>query len=342
MNTQKNVLISQLTTMRLGGLARYLIEIKSESDLIPAYDFVDENNLPTYILGGGSNVIGRDQTFEGAIILNRLLGIEEVRKTGDELILRVATGVDLDALVDYAVDRSWYGIEALAMIPGTVGGAIMQNAGAYGQEMAQVLEGVDAFNIEARQHVHISADKLEMGYRHSIFNCRAGRGVKGKYFITAAHLRLHKQEIQGQLYGSLQDYLTTNGVEDRRAETIRDAVNDIRASKLPDSATTASSGSFFKNITVNPRDMDALHQRFPGIPIFEVGSRWEVPSGWLIEQVGLKGQLLHGMRVSDKAALILINESAESYESLAKARAEIAAAVKEKFGFELEQEPEEI
>ena len=342
MNIKENVSISQLTTMRLGGVARYLIEIENEADLKRAYDFVRENNLVTYILGDGSNVIGRDAGFDGAVLLNGLKGIEVVSENKDEITLRVASGEELDALVDFAVARGWYGVEALAAIPGTVGGAVMQNAGAYGQEMSQVLLGVDVYDIETGEFVHIAVDDMDLCYRRSIFNSAGPNSAKGKYFIVAALVRLHKQEIQGELYGSLQAYLIEHGIEGRQAKTICDAVTDIRAQKLPDPETTASSGSFFKNITIDEVDIEALRTKYPGIPIFLIGNCWEIASGWLIEQVGLKGKLLHGMRVSDKAALILINESAGSYDNLCKARAEIAAAVKEKFGFELEQEPEEI
>ena len=342
MNIKENVSISQLTTMRLGGTARYLIEIENEADLKRAYQFVRENNLPSYILGDGSNVIGRDTGFTGAVLLNRLKGIEIISENKDETTLRVASGEELDALVDFAVAKNWHGVEALAAIPGTVGGAVMQNAGAYGQEMSQVLLGVDAYDIEAEEHVHIPTADLELCYRHSIFNSAGPNSAKGKYFIVAALVRLHTQEIQGELYGSLQAYLTEQGINDRQAKTIRDAVTDIRTQKLPDPKTTASSGSFFKNITVDEADIEPLRKKYPGIPIFLIGNCWEIASGWLIEQAGLKGKLLHGMRVSDKAALILINESAGSYEDLCKARTEIAAAVKEHFGFELEQEPEEI
>jgi len=328
--------------MRLGGTARYLIEIESEADLKPAYDFVREKNLPTYILGGGSNVIGHDAGFDGVVLHNHLKGISIASEAPDQLDVRVASGEDLDDLVEYAVSRDWYGAEALTAIPGTIGGAIMQNAGAYGQEMSQILLGVDAFDIDTAEFIHIPVEDMALCYRSSIFNSDGPGSAKGKYFIVAALLRLHRHQIEGELYGSLQEYLTNHGIEDRRAATIRDAVNDIRTNKLPDSAKTASSGSFFKNIVINKADIEPLREKYPGIPIFLVGNNWEIASGWLIEQAGLKGKLLHGMRVSDKAALILINESADSYDNLCKARAEIAAAVKEKFGFDLEQEPEEI
>jgi len=339
---QENIAIAQLTTMRLGGAARYLIQIDNATDLSDAYAFARDKDIPTYILGDGSNVICSDKGFSGAVLLNRLKGIEVLCETPSRITLRVATGEQLDDLAAYAVAGNWCGVEALTEIPGTVGGAVMQNAGAYGQEISQVLLGVDAYDIKQGEFVHIPVDDMDLCYRHSIFNSDGPSSARGKYFLTAAHIHLHREEIQGELYGSLQAYLSEHEIDGRSAKTIRDAVKAIRISKLPDSATMASSGSFFKNITVDESELKDLRMRFPGIPIFLIGNRWEIPSGWLIEQAGLKGKLLHGMRVSEKAALILINESADTYENLSKARTEIAAAVKDKFGFELEQEPEEM
>jgi len=342
MKITENVLISQLTTMRMGGTARYLIELETEDDMKRAYDFVRKQGLQTYILGGGSNVIGHDNSFDGAVLLNKLQGIEVLSQDDDQITLRVATGEELNALVEYAVSDGWHGVEALAIVPGTVGGAVMQNAGAYGQEMSQVLTGVDAYDIEAGIFAYIPVEDMQLSYRHSIFNSSKPDSAKGRYFITAAHVTLNRSPIQGELYGSLQDHLTQHGITDRKAATIRDAVYDIRSQKLPDVHKEASSGSFFKNITITEADIEPLREKWPGIPIFLIGGEWEIASGWLIEQTGLKGRLLHGMRVSDKAALILINESAQGYDDLCAARTEIIAAVKEKFGFDLEQEPEEI
>jgi UDP-N-acetylmuramate dehydrogenase len=214
----------------------------------------------------------------------------------------------------------------------------MQNAGAYGQEMSDTLVSVLVYEYGPEEFKTIEVEKLDLSYRRSIFNTNA----RGRYFIVSAVLRLHKRELEGDLYWSLQSYLDEHGLTDRNSETIRAAVEDIRAGKLPDPETCASCGSFFKNITVQEEEIENLRKRFPGIPIYMIGDCWEIASGWLVEHAGLKGQLMHGMRCSDKAALILINESAESYKDLAAAREQIVQAVKEKFGFVLQQEPEEI
>ena len=330
--------IAQLTTMRLGGPIAQVVEIHSPQDCVAAYDYAARQGLPVYVLGGGSNVIGRDEGFDGVVLLNRLTGIEVVAEDRAAITIKAASGEELDALANFATARGYSGVEALSAIPGTVGGAVMQNAGAYGQETADVLGCVEVYDIADRRITTLQRDELDLSYRHSIFNSSA----KGRYFLLSATISLRAREMTGELFWSLQSWLDEHAITDRCPQTIRDAVTAIRADKLPDPAVEASSGSFFKNVTIHEDEIAPLRERWPGIPIFKIGSCWEVASGWLIEQCGLKGQLLHGMRVSPKAALILINESARGYDDLAAARDEIRAAVKEKFGFLLEQEPEEL
>ncbi len=338
MEVKEHLPISELTTMRLGGPARYVVEIHSAEEYLKACEFASDKGLPVYVLGGGSNVIGRDEGFDGVVVLNKLCGITILQEHNDELVITVASGEDLDAFVGHVVDLGWSGIEALSAIPGTVGGAVMQNAGAYGQETSDVLISVEVYDRVDQQFKVLEQNELDLSYRHSIFNSSAKR----RYFICSATLRLQRGEMQGELFWSLQSYLNERGISDRKPRTIRNAVTDIRAHKLPDPKVEASSGSFFKNVTIHPEDSAALAQKYPGIPIFQIGQCWEIASGWLIEQCGFKGQLLHGMRASSKTALVLINESALSYQDLAAAREEITAAVQKRFDFILEQEPEEL
>ena len=178
------------------------------------------------------------------------------------------------------------------------------------------------------------ADELDLGYRHSIFN--TGDGV-GRYFITSVTVELHKNWLKPPFYTSLQAYFDERGTKEFTPQVVRDAVAEIRASKLPDPAEFASAGSFFKNVYIKEEEIPAAEAK--GIPVWDGG---KIPSGWLIEHAGLKGKEFFGMRVSDKAALVLINESAKSYADLAKARQAVIDAVYEKFGYKLEQEPMEL
>ena len=340
MKIRENVAISTLTTMRLGGNARYVIDVEEDKDLAEAYHFADEKSLPTYILGSGSNVIGRDGGFDGVILVNKLHGIYVIDSDPAKIRLCAKSGDLLDDLVEYSVklwngeSYGYSGIEALSKIPGTVGAAPVQNVGAYGQEIAQTLHSVCVYDCRDNLFKHMMADELDLSYRHSIFN--TGDGV-GRYFISSVTVELHKHWLKPPFYTSLQAYFDERGVTEFTPQVVRDAVAEIRAGKLPDPAEFASAGSFFKNIYLNEKEAEEAKEK--GIPVWDGG---KVPSGWLIEHAGLKGKEFYGMRVSDKAALILINENAKNYADLARARQAVIYAVKEKFGYTLEQEPMEL
>lgn len=334
MNIQENIPISTLTTMRLGGNARYCIRLENPSDVAQAFDFIAQKNLPYFILGGGSNVIGRDEGFPGVILINNLKGIEIIEQTSQYLILKGYGGEILDDFVKYGVDLGYSGMEALSTIPGTVGAAPIQNVGAYGQEISQTLVSVEAYDTKTKSTVTITTPEMHLGYRRSIFNHGADAG---RYFIISATFKLEHTHLNPPFYTSLQAYVDTHGVTDFSPQSIRQMVSEVRAEKLPDPARIASAGSFFKNVYLSPEQVKIAEQK--GIPIWDGG---KVPSGWLIENAGLRGKEFHGFKVSDKAALILINDHAKTYADLEKARTAIQDAVYQKFGLKLEQEPVEI
>ena len=340
MKIRENIAIAELTTMRLGGAARYVIDIEEDKDLAEAYKFAREQNLPTYILGGGSNVIGRDGGFNGVVLVNKLRGIYVIDSDEQSLRLCAKSGELLDDLVEYSVklwngeSYGYSGIEALSKIPGTVGAMPVQNVGAYGQETKQVLHAVCVYDYQDNCFKHMLADELGLSYRYSVFNSEDG---VGRYFISSVTLELNKTWLQPPFYTSLQTYLDEREITNFTPQVIRDAVAEIRASKLPDPAKEASAGSFFKNVYLDKAKATEAAAR--GIPVWEGG---KIPSGWLIENAGLKGKEFYGMRVSDKAALVLINDHATSYADLAKARQAVVDAVETKFGYRLEQEPMEL
>jgi UDP-N-acetylmuramate dehydrogenase len=333
---QENVPISQLTTMRLGGVAKYVEDITSADQVPAAYDFARSKNLPVYVLGSGSNVLGRDEGFDGLILLAKIKGIEIVSETDSELVLKAGAGEILDDLCQYTAERGCIGMEALSAVPGTVGAGPVQNVGAYGQEMSQVLVSVDVYDTKTGEFSDISAANCELSYRRSIFNTAAA----GRYFITAVTVRVQKANPTPPFYPPLQDYLDNHGVTEYTPLAIREAVTAVRAAKLPDPKFIPSAGSFFKNVIVDTADAKKFEEL--GARVYTEGGKTTIPSGWLIEQAGLKGKVLHGMLVSDKAALILINDSAKNYADLAAARQEIIDTVRAKFGITLEQEPVEI
>lgn len=330
MTIQENIPISTLTTMRLGGNARYVIDIEIPEDVKLAYDFASEKSLPVYILGGGSNIIGRDEGFDGVILVNKLKGKESLENGR----FKGYGGENFDEFIAFTVENGFSGMEAMSGVPGTLGAAPVQNVGAYGQEMSQIMESVEVYDTKDKIIKSIITPEMKLGYRSSIFNTGPDAG---RYFIISVSVKLHQDHLEPPFYTSLQQYVDDHNITDFSPASIRNMVTKIRANKLPDPAIEASAGSFFKNVYLNETDAKIAEEK--GIPVWNGG---KIPSGWLIEHAGLKGKEFFGFRVSEKAALILINDHAKSYADLEKARQAIIDAVFDKYGLKLEQEPVEI
>lgn len=351
MKIRENIPISSLTTMRLGGDARFVLGIEQPEDVAAAFAFAKERNLPVWVMGGGANTIGHDEGFPGVIILNQIKGvfisqdndlvaIEDVKHEdlGDEIILTGMAGEVWDDFVNVACELGYSGVEALSMIPGTLGAAPVQNIGAYGQDISQVILSVEAYDTKTEQIVSIEKSEMGMGYRHTRFNYGEDAG---RFVILSVTVRLRKGELKPPFYTSLERYIEQHQETDFSPANIRRMICEIRSEKLPDPKLIASAGSFFKNVFLNKAETDAAEAKNIQVWRDEDGSG-KINSGWLIEQCGLKGKELFGFKISDKAALILINESAKSYADLDRARQTIIDTVRNKFGFTLEQEPVEI
>lgn len=296
-------------------------------------------NIPIFILGGGSNVVAKDEGYSGLIIRIRISGFEIINDDEFTTTIKIGAGESWDDSVKKIVDMNLTGIETLSAIPGTAGAAPVQNIGAYGQEISETLLSLEAYDTQTEQVVTLTNEQCEFGYRHSIF-----RGSQqGRYVILNITLQLHKKPPQPPFYDALQNYLDTNHVTTYTAKSIRDAVVAIRADKLPDPGQRPNAGSFFKNAVIEEWQVNDLKQAYPDVKLYEMGSgNYKVPTGWLIEQAGFKGQLINGIRIHDKNCLVLINESAKSYNDLAATRDQIIGAVRDKFRIQIEQEPLEI
>lgn len=334
---EENVKISSLTTMKIGGPARYVAEVEETDDVPKFLDFAKEKNLPVFILGGGANIVARDEGFPGVVLKSRIRGFEVVAQTTREITVRVGGGEVLDDIVKILCERGYTGMEGLTSIPGTMGAAPVQNVGAYGQEIEQVLVKVECYDMHERKMVEFSHDECKFDYRESIFNFGP---EAGRYFITHVVLKLKKGEMKPPFYTSLQRYLEEHNIKDYSPESIRFAVAQVREMKMPDLRFEASAGSFFKNIYLSDEEAEKAKER--GIEVWRERGQNIVNSGWLIQHAGLSGRTFYGVRVSEKASLILINDSARSYSDLARARERIVWAVEKKFGFRLEQEPVEM
>lgn len=339
MEVHPNIPLKNFTTMKIGGPARFMVEVRSVEELKAVHDNATAKNLPIFILGTGSNVIAKDEGFTGIVIRIRIPGFDIVADDPGSTTIKIGAGENWDSVVQRTVDLRLSGIEAMSKIPGTTGAAPVQNVGAYGQEIADTLVSLEAYDSQTKNFVTIQNEACGFAYRHSIF-----RGEqKGRYVITSITLKLSKNVPQPPFYDALQTYFDEHNIKLFTVSSIRDAVIAIRTDKLPDPELLPNSGSFFKNAIIDDWQLTDLKKAYPDMKVFSMGDgRSKVPSGWLIEQTGLKGQLLHGIRVHDKNCLVLINESATGYADLAAARDEVIGAVRDKFRIQIEQEPLEI
>jgi UDP-N-acetylmuramate dehydrogenase len=339
MDFHPNILLKNFTTMRLGGPALFLAEARTPQEVADIYHQAKSQSLPVFVLGGGSNVIANDNGFQGIILRMRIPGFEVISDDLNSTTIKIGAGEIWDDVVKRIVDMHLSGVEALSAIPGTTGAGPVQNIGAYGQEIADTLQSLEAYDSRTDSFVTLQSADCEFSYRDSIFRGREA----GRYVITSVTLTLSKTIPQPPFYDAVQKYFDEHNIHSFSQEIIRNAVVDIRTNKLPDPKLLPNTGSFFKNAIVDKWKVDELRATYPDMPAYEMGdSKYKLSSGWLIEHAGLKGIVLHGMRVHDKNSLVLINESATSYNDLAKAREEIIGKVRDTFGVQIEQEPLEI
>jgi UDP-N-acetylmuramate dehydrogenase len=339
MDMHPNIPLKNFTTMKLGGPALFMAEARTPEDVATIYHTAKSQSLPVFVLGGGSNVIAGDAGYAGVVLRMRIPGFEVVADDLNSTTIRIGAGESWDETVRKTVDMHLSGIETLSAIPGTTGAAPVQNIGAYGQEIADTLQSLTAYDSQTDAFVTLQSADCGFSYRESIFRS----SEKGRYVITSITIKLSKSSPQPPFYEALQTYFDEHDIHAFTQEIVRSAVIDIRTNKLPDPTLLPNAGSFFKNAIIEDWKLNELRTTYPDMPAYDMGDgMFKLSTGWLIEQTGLKGTVIHGMRVHDKNSLVLINESATSYNDLAAARDQIIGAVRDKFGVQIEQEPLEI
>jgi len=331
--------LSKLSTMRLGGEARYYTEVTSRAEIEEAVNWAIEHQVPPLMIGGGSNIFWRDEGFEGLVIVNKLMGYDDRAEDDNNHFLTIGAGENWDSVVARSVSAGLSGIEALSLIPGTAGATPIQNVGAYGQEIANVLVSVDAYDLHERKFVTIAASDCGFGYRTSRFKTTD----RDRYLICSLTLHLTRKAPAEPFYRALSDYFTAHSITEYTLQAVRDAVVDIRSSKLPDPAKVANNGSFFANPVVDEPTAARLLVEYPKMPHWpDAAGRSKIPAAWLIEEIGFKDY--HdpetGMATWATQPLVLVNEKARSTADLLAFKAKIVDAVQEKFGIALVQEPE--
>ena len=331
---KSNVSLRDFTTMRIGGSARYLTTIKNEDDLLEALGFAEKNNLQTIVLGDGSNIIFSDQGFDGLVLINQIKGIEI-----NNNIIKASSGENWDNLVSASIEQGLSGIETLSLIPGTVGGAPVNNIGAYGQEVKETISKIHAFDTHKKIFVELSNDQCGFKYRNSIFKS----SEHGRYIITQVVFELDKYNPKSYKmpeYNSLKEKLSEK--KNPNLKDVRQAVIEIRSNKLPDPRIVANTGSFFKNPIITNEEFASFINKHPLAPNYPAKDGIKIAAAWLIENAGLKGYKNNGIKVSDKQALVLINESSSNFNDLMEVYTFIINSVNNIFGITLEIEPEII
>lgn len=340
MNILENIPLSEHSTMRLGGAARYLVEITTKWEVGEAWRWATERGLPIIMIGGGSNIVWRDEGFAGLVMVNRIEGYEDYAEDEYSHYVTVGAGEVWDEVVRRTVEAGLTGIEALSLIPGTAGAMPVQNAGAYGQDVSQTIISIEVFDTTTGQLTIVPNEACGFGYRKSLFQTE----YRNRFFITGVTFHLFASNPQPPYYGAIEQYFTDNPPQGEiTPQKIRDAVIAIRQAKLPDPAKVANNGSFFANPVVGRGQLTELLADYPDMPCWptEDGGA-KIPAAWLIEQTGFKDY--HdpetGMATWPTQPLVLVNERAKSTADLLKFRDKIIAAVQAKFKITLTQEPE--
>lgn len=335
---QQNILLKDYTTMKLGGPAKYMATASTKEELVSLVQ--QAGDMPILVLGQGSNIIVGDKGFNGLVILNRIAGYETLEENPALVKIRIGAGENWDSVVSRTAENGLSGIECLSAIPGFVGAAPVQNIGAYGQEIADSLVELEAYDLQTKVFVNFSNSDCDFTYRKSTFNSDQN---KRRYIIVSITLELRKTILEQPFYSSLQQYLDKNQITDYSPYNIRQAVIAIRSTKLPDPSVIPNTGSFFKNPIVERWQAEGLQREHPELKIFPMDDNFsKIAAGWLVEFAGMKGLEMGGFKVYDKNALVITNTGAGDYQGLVAIRDRIQDAVRDTFRINLEQEPEEV
>jgi UDP-N-acetylmuramate dehydrogenase len=334
MTVQKNVQLKPFNTFGIEATAKYFVEVSSIEELQKILQNPDYQGIELLILGGGSNLL-LTKDFDGLVIKINIKGIEIVKENEENIWIKSGAGVVWHDLVMHCVSKNYAGMENLSLIPGTVGAAPMQNIGAYGIEIKENFEELEAIELVTGKISTFDKQTCNFGYRESIFKHEA----KGKYIIVNVTFKLNKKPTFHVEYGAIKDTLAEMGIAELSIQTISDAVIHIRQSKLPNPAEIGNAGSFFKNPEILKPQFEVLKAQFPTIPSYPVSeTTTKIPAGWLIEQAGWKGQRFGNVGVHTKQALVLVNYGGGKGEEIKELSQKIQDSVKAKFGIQLSAE----
>jgi len=340
MRFQDNVPLAPLTTIGIGGPARYFFRAQTVDEISEALTWARENSQPVFILGGGSNLLISDDGFDGLVLQIDLRGITTEANVGTHAMVKVAAGEPWDAFVKYAVVRAWAGIECLAGIPGSTGATPIQNVGAYGQEVSETIARVEALDRATGRALWFTNEECRFGYRSSLFK----NVERERYVILSVTFRLRRGGEAAMKYPELQKYIEEKHISRTDLRGVRAAVITIRKRKGmvldPHDPDTRSDGSFFMNPVMSAESFADFARIAPGAPHFPAGDDVKLSAAWLIEQSGFSKGFTHGnVGLSTKHSLAIINRGGGKAAEVVELVRMIQDRVREKFGVELHPEP---
>lgn len=328
---KKNYSLQPYNTLGVEARASRFISIESQEQLKGIINDHRYKKLLKLVMGGGSNILFVGD-FDGLVLHIAIKGIEKIKEDEEYVWIKAGAGENWHQLVLHCVEKGWGGIENLSLIPGRVGAAPIQNIGAYGVELQEVFESLEAVEMENGISKTFAGDDCRFGYRDSIFK----NEFKGEYIITQVVLRLSRHPQLNTSYGAIRSKLQEKGIGEPTIKDISDVVIEIRNTKLPNPNDIGNAGSFFKNPVISGSTFDRLQQDYPGIPGYPLDQDGiKVPAGWLIEQTGWKGKVVGHTGTYRQQALVIVNHGGATGKEILELANRIQASVNETFGIEL-------
>ncbi|MBR1525632.1 MAG: UDP-N-acetylmuramate dehydrogenase [Prevotella sp.] len=336
MKSISNYSLLKHNTFNIDARCRRFLEYETADEAMQIAERLTDEDRPLLVIGGGSNLL-LTRDYPSTVVRSAVMGIHPVdgQSTADSVLLRCGSGEKWDDVVEYCVSNGFFGAENLSLIPGDVGASAVQNIGAYGVEIKDIVDSIEAVDLHTCKSVVISASECNYGYRESRFK----NDWCGRFLITHVTYRLSRQFIPKVDYGQIRAELDADGIAEPTARQLRDVIIRIRKDKLPDTAVEGNAGSFFVNPVVSADKFRQLQEQWSDIPYYIISPESvKIPAGWLIEQCGWKGKTVGRAGVHARQALVLVNRGGATGNEILSLCNTICADVERKFGITIKPE----
>ncbi|MBP1539940.1 MAG: UDP-N-acetylmuramate dehydrogenase [Prevotella sp.] len=332
MTDEKGYNLKSRNTFGISATCDRFVEFSSTDELISLLPLIRTAD-PLLIVGAGSNLLLTGD-FHGTVVHSAIMG-REAQEDGNDMLLRCGSGETFDDIIAYSLEKGWHGAENLSLIPGEVGASAVQNIGAYGVEAKDIIECVEAVEIETGKTLTISNAECQYAYRQSRFK----QEWKGRFIITHVTYRLSRSFVPQLGYGNIRSVLLRQGIDNPTPQQLRQIIIDIRREKLPDPAVEGNAGSFFMNPIIDNNTFARLIERYPDMPHYPVdGAGTKIPAAWLIDQCGWKGRTVGHAGVHSRQPLVLVNRGGATGEEIVNLCNLIRHDVEQKFGITISPE----